>query len=117
MDLTKVLGFILNIPSRIKIGSFGLPFRRKHWTTVRAVDEVYYDFDSKYDSPEKIGSPNDLLEYLKEKVKDNEVQLLIVCSSDIEASTLWKRNGENLNTNNETETTQMNNVASHDSLD
>ncbi|XP_067878340.1 josephin-2 isoform X2 [Heterodontus francisci] len=59
--LSRVLGFILNVPSNVTLGFVSLPIRRKHWVAVRQVDGVYYNLDSKLKSPVRIGSEEEEL--------------------------------------------------------
>ena len=51
----KVVGFILNVPSQYRLGPVQLPLRRKHWIAIRSIRGIYYNLDSKLDTPEIIG--------------------------------------------------------------
>lgn len=55
INLNKIFGFILNVPSDYKISFITLPLRRRHWIALRRINNVYYNLDSKLDSPEIIG--------------------------------------------------------------
>lgn len=56
-------------------GWLALPIKRKHWVAIRNLPSAteredgksnYYNLDSKFDSPETIGSVQRLIEYLRE---------------------------------------------------
>ncbi|KAH8272606.1 hypothetical protein KR018_004053, partial [Drosophila ironensis] len=79
INLEEILGFILNIPSDSKIGNITLPWRRRHWITVRRVGFYYYNLDSKLQHPKKIGNAADVFIYLKEQLnKLDHRELFIV---------------------------------------
>ena len=67
-----------------------LPIQRKHWIAVRQIDNVYYNFDSKLDKPKQIGAPDELLDYLREEIKNSEQQLLVVAEKSVPVELLWK---------------------------
>lgn len=58
--VSKVQGFILNVPSRVSLGIVSLPLRRRHWLAVRQVHGQYYNLDSKLKSPVCIGGEAEL---------------------------------------------------------
>lgn len=51
-----IVGFILNVPSEYKFGFVSLPLQRRHWISLRKVNDIYYSFDSKFKGPVQIGS-------------------------------------------------------------
>lgn len=55
LHLKSIFGFILNVPSEYKIGFITLPLRRKHWIAIREINSIYYNLDSKLETPEIIG--------------------------------------------------------------
>ncbi|KAG8320862.1 Josephin-1 [Homalodisca vitripennis] len=55
LQLDRISGFILNVPSDYRLGFVLLPLRRKHWVAIRQVAGTYYNLDSKLDSPVLIG--------------------------------------------------------------
>lgn len=55
LNLKNISGFILNVPSDYKISFITLPLRRRHWITIRELNGLYYNLDSKLDSPQIIG--------------------------------------------------------------
>ncbi|XP_022218447.2 josephin-like protein [Drosophila obscura] len=71
IDLEKIVGFILNIPSEYKIGAILLPLRRRHWIAVRRIGHNYYNLDSKLRQPELLG---DVLQFLRGQLKEKEEQ-------------------------------------------
>lgn len=58
--VSKVQGFILNVPSKVSLGIVSLPLRRRHWLAVRQVQGQYYNLDSKLKSPVCIGGEAEL---------------------------------------------------------
>ncbi|XP_072422682.1 LOW QUALITY PROTEIN: josephin-2-like [Chiloscyllium punctatum] len=58
--LSRIYGFILNIPSNMALGFLSLPMKRKHWVTVRQVEGTYYNLDSKLKTPARIGNDEQL---------------------------------------------------------
>lgn len=55
IDTTKIIGFILNVPSNYKIGFVRLPLQRRHWISVKQINGEYWNLDSKLDAPQVIG--------------------------------------------------------------
>lgn len=56
MNLANIFGFIFNVPSEYKISFVTLPLRRRHWITLRQLNGLYYNLDSKLDGPQLIGN-------------------------------------------------------------
>lgn len=78
IDISKVVGFILNVPNSYSLGPFTLPLDRRHWIAIRSIDGIYYNLDSKLSHPEYIGSVCDLYEYLQQQLATNERELFII---------------------------------------
>lgn len=91
IDLTKIVGFILNIPSDMKFGFLQFPLNRKHWISVREIDGTYYNMDSKLDGPLPIGKQNELLIYLREQLKSKDKELFVVMTLEVERSQAWRK--------------------------
>ena len=81
----------MNMPYQFSIGFLRLPITRKHWFVIREIEGAYYNLDSKFSVPEKIGSSEETLEYLKEILKAGDRELLLVVNSEVEKSSCWKR--------------------------
>lgn len=65
LNLENISGYILNVPSDYKISFITLPVRRKHWITIREIDPgLYYNLDSKLDSPLLIGTVINTLNWM-----------------------------------------------------
>jgi len=95
IDVTKIVGFILNIPSEPKFGPIRIPFiRRKHWIAVREIEGTYYNLDSKLDYPEVIGDEQALVSFLRETLQCREKELFIVVSKNIEQDSSWVKNDQ-----------------------
>lgn len=43
------------MPTDYKIGFVVLPLKRRHWIAIRKIDGLYWNLDSKLDSPQSIG--------------------------------------------------------------
>lgn len=56
LNLKNILGLILNVPSDYKISFVTLPLRRRHWVTIKQINDLYYNLDSKLDAPQLIGT-------------------------------------------------------------
>ncbi|XP_041321882.1 josephin-2-like isoform X2 [Pyrgilauda ruficollis] len=56
LSLPHVLGFLLNVPSRVTLGTLALPLSRPHWLCVRPFGDTFYNLDSKLASPAPIGA-------------------------------------------------------------
>lgn len=61
LNLDNINGYILNVPTDYKISFITLPLRRRHWVTIREIDGLYYNLDSKLDSPQIIGRVSNYL--------------------------------------------------------
>lgn len=85
VDLEKVEGFILNAPSGYKIaGIVPLGMGRKHWYTVRKIENSYYNLDSKLKKPDRIGDSSSLLTYLQNQLNSKDKELLIIVKDGVE---------------------------------
>lgn len=84
----NTLGFIMNIPSEYKLGFVTLPLKRRHWYTIRQIDQIYYNLDSKLDRPLAIGSSREeLIQYLRRELQSNDKELFIVEAASPDNST------------------------------
>jgi hypothetical protein len=52
----------------------------------------YFNLDSKFDSPEAIGTEAKLIEYFRDELKSPEKELFIVISAEVGRTESWKRN-------------------------
>ncbi|XP_071548398.1 josephin-2-like isoform X1 [Panulirus ornatus] len=99
--LDKVVGFILNVPSEYRLGPVQLPLRRKHWIAIRNIRGIYYNLDSKLETPEIIGKEQELINYLREELKNKDKELFIVVTQEVEQTRGWCiTNSYNSSTNN-----------------
>lgn len=89
IDTTNVIGFIINVPSEYKFGFVVLPFRRRHWIAIRKIDTIYWNLDSKLNAPERIGDEIELINYLSQQLKSNDMELFVVVTSDVEKTKKW----------------------------
>ncbi|XP_066568611.1 josephin-2 [Amia ocellicauda] len=88
--VSRPVGFILNVPSRVSLGLLSLPLRRRHWVAVRRINGPYYNLDSKLKSPVCIGGEEELRLFLGEQLSlDSDSQLLLVVSEEVEEEGSW----------------------------
>ncbi|OWF52734.1 josephin-2-like [Mizuhopecten yessoensis] len=87
----NIFGFILNTPTDYKWGMLRLPFKRKHWIAFRKIGDVYYNLDSKLDTPQVIGDEKILLGFLRQELEDEEKELLLVVHQDVERKGTWRK--------------------------
>ncbi|RNA40202.1 josephin-2 [Brachionus plicatilis] len=91
LNLSRIKGFILNIPSDYKIGGFiPLPWEKKHWIAVSKIEDFYFNLDSKLDEPELIGDENKLILFLENLIKSKDKELFIIVQKDVEIDSSWK---------------------------
>ncbi|XP_023221441.1 josephin-1-like [Centruroides sculpturatus] len=88
INLSQIKGFILNIPSEMKFGFIPLPINRKHWIAVREISGIYYNLDSKLDSPVVLGNETELLTYLREQINSKEREIFVVVRQELTDS--WR---------------------------
>ncbi|XP_035019465.1 josephin-2 isoform X2 [Hippoglossus stenolepis] len=87
--VSKIQGFILNVPSRVSLGIVSLPLRRRHWLAVRQVNGQYYNLDSKLKSPMCIGGEAELRSFLSEQLSQDVAEMLLVVQRDVEEDGSW----------------------------
>ncbi|KAK8726887.1 hypothetical protein OTU49_010115 [Cherax quadricarinatus] len=87
--LDKVVGFILNVPSEYRLGPVQLPLRRKHWIAIRNIRGIYYNLDSKLETPEIIGKEQELTNYLREELRNKDKELFVVVTQEVEQTRGW----------------------------
>jgi hypothetical protein len=90
----------MNIPSDCKLGWLALPIKRKHWVAIRNIPSPteiesgrsqYFNLDSKFETPDAIGTETKLIEYFRQELKSPEKELFIVISAEVGRSESWKR--------------------------
>ncbi|XP_066426246.1 josephin-2 isoform X1 [Molothrus aeneus] len=87
--LTHVLGFLLNVPSRVALGTLALPLSRPHWVCVRPFGDTFYNLDSKLATPTPIGAEPQLREFLRAALAQAPSELFLVVSRDVEEAGTW----------------------------
>ncbi|KAJ8974664.1 hypothetical protein NQ317_011981 [Molorchus minor] len=89
LNLQNISGYILNVPTDYKISFVTLPLRRRHWITIRQINGIFYNLDSKLDSPQVIGDGVDLLNYLKDELDCKDKELFLVVTNEVEKEQSW----------------------------
>ncbi|XP_039256817.1 josephin-2-like [Styela clava] len=90
LHLPSVKGLMLNIPSEIDLGLFKLPLKRRHWIALLAIDEVFYNLDSKLKKPSLIGGRDLIRAYLEKLLGAKNSELLLVVDNVVEQTREWK---------------------------
>lgn len=79
LELDRVFGFILNIPSDYTFAFVTLPVKSRHWICIKKMqDGKYYNLDSKLNSPKCIGDEENFIKYLQDQMKSNDKELFLV---------------------------------------
>lgn len=92
LNVQNICGFILNVPSDYKLGFVMLPLRRRHWIAIKSIRGTFYNLDSKLTSPQPIGSESELIEFLKNELRNKEKELFIIVNSETAKSHKWMNN-------------------------
>ncbi|XP_059716959.1 josephin-2 isoform X3 [Haemorhous mexicanus] len=87
--LSHVLGFLLNVPSRVALGTLALPLSRPHWLCVRPFGGTFYNLDSKLATPTAIGAEPQLREFLRAALAQGPSELFLVVARDVEEAGTW----------------------------
>ncbi|ESN99029.1 hypothetical protein HELRODRAFT_66918 [Helobdella robusta] len=84
VDWNNIFGIIVNCKSSFfTYGPINIPSPRKHWFAVRKLsDNLFYNLDSKLNSPQVIGTADQLIEFLNEK-SSCDISILIVNKSPV----------------------------------
>ncbi|CAH1106095.1 unnamed protein product [Psylliodes chrysocephalus] len=93
LKLTNIDGFILNIPSDYKISFITIPLKRRHWITLKKINGIFYNLDSKLDNPQQIGEDSDFLCYLREEMDSLDKELFLVVREEVAKSQGWLKDG------------------------
>eukprot|EP01084_Bolivina_argentea_P222811 377096_1 len=67
------IGFILNIPSKAMFKMI----KRRHWITIKQINGIWYNLDSKLKKPQQYQNAQQLTEYLQYNLNTNNAQLMI----------------------------------------
>ncbi|XP_065715689.2 josephin-2 [Patagioenas fasciata] len=86
---SRLLGLILNVPSRVSLLSLPLPLRRRHWLALRKLRGTWYNLDSKLPAPAPIGGDAQLREFLRRFLAREPCELLLVVPRELEESGAW----------------------------
>ncbi|TRZ07490.1 hypothetical protein HGM15179_019618, partial [Zosterops borbonicus] len=89
LSLPHVLGFLLNVPSRVTLGGLALPLSRPHWIGVRELGGTFYNLDSKLSAPVAIGAEPELRQFLREALSRGPSELFLVVPREVEEAGTW----------------------------
>ena len=73
----------------MQIGFLQLPIKRKHWIAIRQFNNVFYNLDSKLNSPELIGGEADLKAYLQKLLDSGQSELLIIVDKNADKDAVF----------------------------
>ena len=76
----SLVGFILNVKSKMEVAFFTLPIDCNHWIAVTRVNGLFYNLDSKLKHPEAIGSDDDVRTFFREKLSAGGSELFVIKS-------------------------------------
>jgi josephin len=82
LKLDQIFGFVMNIPSECRLGFLWLPIKRRHWISIKNINGIYYNLDSKLVNPSQIGNADDLLHYFRNQLHVNDNQLFVVVTGE-----------------------------------
>ncbi|XP_019870120.1 josephin-like protein [Aethina tumida] len=119
LQLKNICGYILNVPSDYKISFITLPLRRRHWITIRELNGLFYNLDSKLDKPLIIGRDQDLLNYLKQELDCKDKELFLVVSQELDKNQAWLKDQATYSNNipeREAEILQLKDILNEDSV-
>lgn len=83
LDLANIYGIVINKFYKPKCLGLEIPIKRRHWLTVRKIDENFYNLDSKLDVPECIGNDEHLIKFLKSELAVSTTELFLVVSNSV----------------------------------
>ena len=90
--LELVFGFFLNCPvwHNVCSGWVTLPLKRKHWVTLKHIQDAFYNLDSKLKAPQRIGTADQFVEFLRSELRTGDKELFLVVDRDVAESAAWK---------------------------
>lgn len=91
LNLPEIEGFILNIPTEYRFGFLRLPIHRKHWITIREVNGLFYNLDSKLDRPELIGKDAEAVLFLREQIQSHEREIFVIVKKEVDQKQTWRK--------------------------
>lgn len=92
----RVLGFILNTPSSLRLGWLPLPVQRRHWVALKelqgeeGVEGGFYNLDSKAREAVRIGGRGEFLEFVRSELEGKEKELFLVVSREVQEEASWR---------------------------
>jgi len=89
----RVLGFILNTPSSLRLGWLPLPVQRRHWVALKELqgeEGGFYNLDSKAREAVRIGGRAEFLEFVRGELEGKEKELFLVVSSEVQEDASWR---------------------------
>ena len=84
--------FFLNCPvwHNVCSGWVTLPLKRKHWVALKHIQDAFYNLDSKLKAPQRIGTADQFVEFLRSELRPGDKELFLVVDRDVAESAAWK---------------------------
>eukprot|EP00638_Chattonella_subsalsa_P022884 CAMPEP_0117855916 /NCGR_PEP_ID=MMETSP0950-20121206/928_1 /TAXON_ID=44440 /ORGANISM="Chattonella subsalsa, Strain CCMP2191" /LENGTH=329 /DNA_ID=CAMNT_0005704901 /DNA_START=26 /DNA_END=1016 /DNA_ORIENTATION=+ len=90
INLDSCLGVLINVEEK------GYVWTSNHWYAIRKYEDVYYDFNSKLQSPVPLGTASETLDHIQSAEKVGAVQIILVMHrKQIEAGESYYKNQSN----------------------
>ena len=109
LNLEAIFGFILNIPNENDLWkSIATLFTasKRHWITLKAVNSLFYNLDSKLKEPALIGTAHHLVTYLRRSLTaENNVEVFVIVSKDVAQDGSWMRQQQSSTSETENQNT------------
>jgi len=91
INVDNVYGILINTVTKLKAFGYKVSLTMfRHWYSIRKIDNLYYNLDSKLKQPEKIGDSAELKLYLKSKLCESKTELLLVVDKDVAETRSWE---------------------------
>ncbi|XP_017489474.1 PREDICTED: josephin-like protein [Rhagoletis zephyria] len=109
LNLEAIFGFILNIPNENDLWkSIATLFTasKRHWITLKAVNSLFYNLDSKLKEPALIGTAHHLVTYLRRSLTaENNVEVFVIVSKEVAQDGSWMQKQQSSTSETENQNT------------
>ncbi|XP_063701900.1 josephin-2 [Culicoides brevitarsis] len=92
IDTEQIIGFILNIPNKYDLGFVAVPLLgRRHWFAIKKIGAQFWNLDSKLKVPKSLGNENDVMEFIRKQLLENDKELFIVVTKEVASAQSWMK--------------------------
>ncbi|KAL3269190.1 hypothetical protein HHI36_008273 [Cryptolaemus montrouzieri] len=99
LNLPNIIGLIFNIPSDYKISFITIPLINRHWATIKQINGIFYNLDSKLETPQAIGTEEELMHFVRMELDDKDKEMFVVVSSEVAENKNWLKDLESYSNN------------------